>query len=229
MAMQLNLEEPGYYLERIASGCILDPSVFYSEDYVDATTQVMSLVKPAKIYLPSNLFVAFKKASWSAFLSTLTLWSGNYEKLSDAWYRSDSLMKELTPIPIEISEHEEKVKPLFEAMAENGKLSPLNRVVFEVTACSLIESIPIYVGSHSKFRLLELLNSKLQTVVVDPLGDWAKQKKEYLEVKGGRRTIFALQLMGGAFVFIESVATGNIMGLAAGGSVVLATVINGSR
>lgn len=228
MPLQITLQNPEYYLERIKAGCILDPSVFYSEDYVKATTHLISSIKPKDVYLPSNLLKAHAKSDWASFLSTLTLWSGNYEKLPGAWYQSDILVKELKPIPIEISEQDEKVRAIFEAMAEKGAISPLNKILFEITAFSVEKSIPVYVGSHSKFRLLELLNSKLQTIVIEPLGQWASKKKQFLTEKTSRTVVFALLLMGGAFIFIESLGTASILGIGGSGAVIFATVIDGS-
>lgn len=226
--LEITLKNPEYYLERIQKGCILDPSVFYSKEYVDATVSLMSEIKPSEIYLPSNLLNAYKQGAWTSFLTTLTLWSGNYEKIPDAWRESDLLVDELSPKQLQLSDEDEKARPIFEAIAEGGELSPLNRILFELTAYSYIHSIPIYVGSHSKFRYLELLNSKLQTVLVEPLGQWAKRKKEYLTEKKGRIALFALYVMGGAFVFIESVTTGSALGMGASGSVITATIIDGS-
>lgn len=224
MPIDISLQDPEYYLDRIKVGCILDPSVFYSETYVEAATNVLSLIRPSKVYLPSNLFHAYKTATWTSFFTTLTLWSGNYEKLSSAWYQSDSLMQELSPVPIEVSEKDEKVRDIFNAMAVEGTLSPLYKTLFEITACSLENSIPILVGSHSKFRLIELLNSKLQIVVVEPLGKWAEEKKNYLTQKGRRMAVFALALMGGAWVFIEPISVASIFG----GAAIASIVIDGS-
>jgi len=226
--LEITLKNPEYYLECIQKGCILDPSVFYSKEYVDSTVFLMSEIKPSAIYLPSNLFSAYKQGVWTSFLTTLTLWSGNYEKIPDAWRESDLLVDQLSPKQIELSDEDEKARPIFEAMAEGRELSPLNRILFELTAYSYIHSIPVYVGSHSRFRYLELLNSKLQTVIVDPLVQWARQKKEYLTKNRGRIALFALYTMGGAFVFIESITTGSALGMAASGSVVTATIIDGS-
>lgn len=228
MPTEITINDPEYYLERISTGCILDPSTFYSSEYVDATIEVISRAKPIKVYLPFNLFEAIKKGSWSSFLSTLTLWSGRYEQLPDAWRQRETLMGALQPVPIEIREKDEKIRLISDTLAEDGKLSPLYQIVFELTACSYLNSIPVYVGSHSKFRFLDLLNHKLQTIIVEPVGGWARRKKQYFSEKKPRISLFALQIMGGAFVFIESFQIGNIMGMGAGGSVVTATVINGS-
>ena len=155
------------------------------------------------------------------------LWSGDYEKLPEAWYSGDVLMEELNPTPIEIIESNKELTAIFEAMAEKDKLSPLNNILFEITACSMQRSIPVLVGSHSKFRLLELLGSRLRTVVVEPLAEWAGEKKRYLTAKKRRMAALALATMGGAFIFI---AAPSIATLARIGSVaaITATIINGS-
>jgi hypothetical protein len=228
MPVEITVNDPEYYLERLSTGCILDPSVFYSGQYVEATIEVISTAKPGKVYLSSNLFKAIKGGSWSSFLTTLTLWSGNYEQIPDAWRQCEFLVSEFEPLPIEIPEQDKKIQPIFNALAEDGKLSPLYRLVFELTACSYLNSIPVFVGSHSRFRLLELLNHKLQTIIIEPVGQWARRKKQYLSGRKLRIPLFALKLMGGAFVFIESIQMGNVMSMGAGGSVVVATIIDGS-
>lgn len=228
MPVEITVNDPEYYLRRLSTGCILDPSVFYSGQYVEATIEVISTAKPGKVYLSSNLFTAIKKASWTSFLTTLTLWAGNYEQIPDAWRQCESLVSELKPLPIELPEQDKKIQPLFNALAEDGELSPLYRLVFELIACSYLNSIPVFVGSHSRFRLLELLNHKLQTIIIEPVGQWARRKKQYLSGKKLRIPLFALGLMGGAFVFIESIQMGNVMSMGAGGSIVVATVIDGS-
>lgn len=228
MPVEITVNDPEYYVKRLRTGCILDPSVFYSGQYVEATIEVISTAKPGKVYLSSHLLTSIKKASWSSFLTTITLWSGNYEQIPDAWHQCKSLVSELKPLPIEMPEQDKRIRPIFNALAEDGELSPLYRLVYELTACSYLNSIPIFVGSHSRFRLLELLNLKLQTIIIEPVGQWARQKKQYLSGKKLRIPLFALQFMGGAFVFIESIQTGNAIGMGIGGSVVTATVINGS-
>ena len=226
--LEITLKDPEYYLECIHKGCILDPSVFYSKEHVDSTVFVMSEIKPQAIYLPSHVLNAYKEGAWSSFLTTLTLWSGSYEKIPDAWRETGLLVEELSPKRIEILDGDEKARPIFEAIAEEGELSPLNRILFELTAYSYIHCIPIYAGAHSKFRYLELLNSKLQTVIVEPLGRWARRKKEYLTEDKKRIAIFALCAMGGAFILIESIKTGSAFGITGSSSVVIATIIDGS-
>jgi hypothetical protein len=221
MRTNIILREPEDYLRRIDTGCILDPSIFYSKTHVEAATILLSSVKPSKIYLPSHLFEAYEKAAWFSFFTTLTLWSGNYEKLSDAWYQGDELMKELSPVPIRLSEENEKYRYVFEAMAKDGKLSPLNKILFEIVTCSLELSIPILASSHSKFRLIELLNSKIQTIVVEPLGAWAKEKRNYLSENRRRQVVFTLELIGGAFIFIEPLSLGSVFEGAALASIVI--------
>jgi hypothetical protein len=219
--INLSINEPRYYLERIEAGCILDPSIFYSDISIEAAMAIVSAIKPNKVYMPSNLYDAYKKASWTSFLSTLTLWSGNYEKLPNSWHQGGALMQELNPVPIEMSGTNERIHDIFEAMAEKGKLSPLYKILFEMTACSLQNSMPILVGAHSKFRLIELLNSKLQVITVELLGGWARDKKEWLVKKKRRIAIFALAVIGGAWIFIEPLSIPSIFGGVALASIIL--------
>lgn len=97
---------PQDYIDRIQNGCILDPSVFYSESNVLATTELLHSLRPHKVYLPSHLFSAYESSNWISFYSTLSLWSADYEKISEAWYASDDLMKELQPLAIAIPDKE---------------------------------------------------------------------------------------------------------------------------
>jgi len=228
MPVQITVSDPEYYMQRLSAGCILDPSVFYSDQYVEATIEVISAAKPGGVYLPSNLYAAIKKGSWTSFLTTLTLWSGHYERIPDAWRKREALVSQLDPSPIQIPEPDERTRPIFDALADGGVLSPLHQSVFELTAYSYMDSIPIFVGSRSRFRLLELLSHRLQTIIVEPVGQWAAHKKQYLAGRRLRISLFALGLMGGAFVFVESVQRGSVMGMGAAGSIVAATVIDSS-
>jgi hypothetical protein len=227
MPLNISLQDPEYYISRIKNGCILDPSVFYSGTYVEATMLLVSSIKPKNVYLPSNLFQAYKEARWTSFLSTLMLWGGDYEKLPEAWYSGDALMEELEPTPIEVVEPQEELAAIFEAIAGKDAPSPLNKVLYEMTACSIQRSIPILVGSHSKFRLLELLGSKLRIVVVEPLAEWAGEKKKYLTAKKRRIAALALAIIGGAFIFITVPAITPLAGIGTGATIT-ATIIDGS-
>jgi len=92
-------------------------------------------------------------------------------------------------------------------------------------------SVPILAATNSCPRLLELLNHQIQTVIIEPLGDWAKAKKRYLMRNRSRRTVLALNVMGGAFIFITAALTGTplfyALGFSQGSIALTATLING--
>ncbi len=144
-------------------------------------------------------------------------------------------MEELKIVAIEISdkviEGNEELEVLRKILVMQNNEQKLYTMLYEITAASIYYSVPILVSTKSLPRILELLNHEIQTVIIQPLGDWAKAKKSHLSKNRGRQTVLALNVMGGAFIFITAALTGNPLFYALGftqGSIALAaTIING--
>lgn len=199
--MDISLQEPSRYVNRMTAGCILDPSVFYSAEHVDAVSSLVSEM-PGKVLLPRFLhesIVGRRGPDRGRFRETLTLWGARYEEIGGAWRKSGQLLERLRvqPINVESDPHELRV-----ALKSDPEKNSVNETIYEIAAGSIERSFPVLACELASFRLIELLRRFFDTVVVEPGGKWAQRKREALSSWSAAAS-FALHAANAAFLFVE--------------------------
>jgi len=222
--MEIVLQKPEWYMDRLQQGCILDPSVFYSAQHVRATMDFVQSVMPKRVLLPSNVYDALVEKRWLSFMQTLTLWSARYEDTPDAWKAAQDLFERLRATPIAPPKEDIITQQMRRSLEYEDK--PLHQTIYELVASSIQSEMPIFACEFASYRLIDFLRGRFETIVVEPSGRWREHKRQRLAQFAGQ-PLMAMKLAVAALLFVTAATTESPLTYGGASMTLAITIIDG--
>ena len=200
----VTLEHPETYSEAMFKGWILDPSVFYSSNHLERIKAAISEANVDKVYVPKVLAEIADTEDTERLLRVVSYWSADPDEIIGNLPTIFTFLKEVTQLIPEPSKDDVQKQLLgyIPAMKE-GPQKDVASIVAYMAVTSIQQGLPILACSLSSWKILDLFKRWFPTVVVEPFGDWAKEKKAKLK-KTSDKVTMALKAVGATLLFVAA-------------------------